>query len=223
MTSVGIAEGEPVKIGVAIVEDDATMREGLAIVLDESPGFGCTGRFGSVEEALSRLGQALPNVLLLDVCLPGIRGSEGVRLLREKYPSVQVVMLTSYAEERDIFMSLCNGACGYLLKKATPERILDAVREVCGGGAPMTPEIARRVVQLFRKAPPPETVDYKLTPHEIRLLGLLAQGHSYQRIANEIGVSINTVRTYIRSIYDKLHVHSKSEAVHKALKSRIIC
>src|SRR6266481_2338263 len=149
-------------------------------------------------------------------------GSDGVRLLQEQYSSVQIIMLTVYAEEDRVFESICNGACGYLLKETPPAKLLESIREAHQGGAPMSPEIARKVVQLFQKTGPPEKFDEHLTAQEKRILEMLVQGYSYQRAADQLNISINTVRDYIRSIYDKLHVHSKSEAVAKALRNRLI-
>jgi DNA-binding NarL/FixJ family response regulator len=149
-------------------------------------------------------------------------GSEGVKLFQERCASTQVMMLTVYAEQDRVFESICNGACGYLLKKTPPARLLEAIREAYEGGAPMSPEIARKVVTLFRRAAPPAESDRQLTPQETRLLGLLAEGYSYQNAAHRMNVSVNTVRNYIRSVYEKLHVHSKSEAVSKALRQHLI-
>lgn len=210
------------QIRVAIVEDDRSTREGLGILICGTPGYRCVGTFRSVEEALRLIGLDLPNVLLLDIHLPGVPGSEGVRMLKERYPSMQILMLTIYDEEEKVFESICNGACGYLLKKTPPARLLEAIQQAHHGGSPMTPEIARKVVTLFQKTGPPEILEHDLTPQEIRLLRFLAEGYSYQAIANNLHISINTVRDYIRSIYEKLHVHSKSQAVSKALRSRII-
>src|SRR5262249_26061451 len=148
-------------------------------------------------------------------------GSEGVPLLRARFPSAQVVMLTVFAEEEKIFESICNGACGYLLKETPPARLLEAIGEAHRGGAPMTPEIARKVVELFRQTRARAT-DQDLPPQEFRLLALLAEGHSYRAAATRLHISVNTVRNYIRSIYEKLHVHSKSAAVSEALRRRII-
>jgi DNA-binding NarL/FixJ family response regulator len=163
-----------------------------------------------------------PEVLLLDINLPGMLGSDGVKLLKEKHPAVEILMLTVYAEQEKVFESICNGASGYLLKKTPPARLLEAIAEARAGGAPLSPEIARKVVTLFQQTGPPEQIDQALTPHEVRLLKLLAQGYSYQGSAEQLKLSINTIRTYIRSIYEKLHVHSKSEAVSKAFRSRLI-
>jgi DNA-binding NarL/FixJ family response regulator len=213
---------DDVALSVAVVEDDRGTREGLAALIGGTPGFGCVGTYGSVDEALRGLAAALPDVLLLDIHLPGLPGSKGVRLLREKYPRMQVLMLTVFAEEERIFESLCNGASGYLLKKTPPARILEAIREAREKGAPLSPEIAHKVVRLFRDIRPPSRVEADLTRLEVKLLSLLAEGYSYQAAADEMRVSINTIRNYIRSIYDKLHVHSKSEAVSKALKAGLI-
>ena len=207
---------------MAIVEDDAGMREGLAILIDGAPGYCCAGSYGSLEEAFPSIGGARPDVLLLDINLPGMPGSHGARVIRERFPSLQILMLTVYAEQQMIFDSICNGACGYLLKKTPVPRLLEAIREVHEGGAPMSPEIARKVITLFQKTGPPQRMEQDLTAHELRLLKLLAEGYSYQSLGEQFHISINTVRNYIRRIYDKLHVHSKSEAVSKALRNRLI-
>jgi len=210
------------QIAVALVEDDPAIRRGLGLLINGSPGYRCVGTFDSVEEALRSIDRDLPDVLLLDINLPGMPGSEGARLLHETYPSVQILMLTVYDEDEKIFESICNGACGYLLKRTPPAELLEAIRDVHQGGAPMSPEVARKLVRLFQKTPPPEKIDHNLTPHEVRLLGMLAEGYSYQGAADHFDVSINTIRDYIRSIYEKLHVHSKTDAVRKALRSGII-
>ena len=209
-------------IAVALVDDEPAIRRGLAMLINGTPGYRCTGTFGSVADALREVGRELPDVMLLDINLPGIPGSEGARVFHETYPSIQILMLTVYDEDDHIFESICNGASGYLLKRTPPSELLGAIRDVHRGGSPMSPEVARKVVQLFRKTGPLEKIDHNLTPHEVRLLGLLADGYSYQAAANRLDVSINTIRDYIRNIYDKLHVHSKTEAVRKALKGRII-
>jgi DNA-binding NarL/FixJ family response regulator len=210
----------PIRVG--IIEDDTSLRKGLAMLIGGTPGYQCAGQFDSVEEALRLLGSEPPEVLLLDIHLPGMTGSEGVSVLRAQYPSMQILMLTVYADEDKVFQSICNGACGYLLKKTPPAKLLEAIAEAHQGGAPMSPEIARKVVTLFQKTGPAQKQDQPLSPQEVRLLGLLADGHSYKTAAQELDISVNTVRNHVRSIYEKLHVHSKSEAVLKAFKSRII-
>jgi DNA-binding NarL/FixJ family response regulator len=209
-------------IGVAIVEDDRATREGLGMLISGTPGYRCVGTFRSVEDALRRADGEAPDVLLLDIHLPGMLGSDGVRLLQEKYSSVQIIMLTVYAEEDKVFESICNGACGYLLKETAPARLLEAISEAHDGGSPMSPEIARKVVTLFQKTGPTEKFDEQLTPQEVRLLKLLVEGYSYRAAAGHLNISVNTIRDYIRRIYEKLHVHSKSEAVGKALRSRLV-
>src|SRR5436853_1489417 len=166
-------------IHVAIVEDDRSLREGLGLLINTTPGYRCPVTYGSVEEALRAMGNDAPDVLLLDIHLPGMLGSEGVKVFREKYPLMQTLMLTVYAEQDKVFESICNGACGYLLKKTPPAKLLEAIREAHEGGAPMSPEIARKVVTLFQKTGPPEKIEDDLTPQETRLLKLLAEGYSY--------------------------------------------
>jgi DNA-binding NarL/FixJ family response regulator len=213
--------GEPI-LAVSIVEDDRGTREGLAALIGGTPGFRCVGTYASVEEALSRLSAAVPDLLLLDIHLPGLTGSEGVRLLREKYPHMQVLMLTVFADEERVFESLCNGACGYLLKKTPPARLLEAIREAREGGSPMSPDIARKVVSALQKSGPLEKPEQALTPHETRIVRMLAEGNSYQEVGERLGITVNTVRNYIRRIYEKLQVHTKSQAVSKALRGRLI-
>jgi DNA-binding NarL/FixJ family response regulator len=149
-------------------------------------------------------------------------GIEGIRILKERHPAMLVLMLSVYDDNERIFDALCAGACGYLLKKTPPARLIESLREASAGGAPMSPEIARKVVTLFRDFRPPERADYQLTPHEMRLLKLLVEGHSYKTAAAELGVTVNTVSFHLRHIYEKLQVHSKSEAVAKALRDHLI-
>jgi len=209
-------------IRVAIVEDDRTTRQGLALLIEGTPGYQCIGQYRAVEDAM-RTASAEPDVILLDINLPGVPGTEGVKLLRDRYPQVQVVMLTVFDAQDQVFESICNGACGYLLKKTPPARLLEAIAEAHQGGAPMTPEIARRVVTLFQKAPPQrQDEDHGLSQRELSVLGLLAEGYSYAALSGQLGITINTVRNHIRGIYEKLHVHSRSEAVSKAIRKRII-
>jgi len=209
-------------LAVAVVDDDRGTREGLATLIGGTPGFRCVGTYASVEDALRGLAAAVPDVLLLDIHLPGRPGSEGVRLLRDKYPSTQVLMLTVFAEEDRVFESLCNGACGYLLKKTPPARLLEAITEAHQGGSPMSPDVARKVVVVLQRGGPLERPEQRLTPHETRIIKMLAEGDSYHEVGERLGITVNTVRNYIRSIYEKLHVHTKSQAVSKALRGRLI-
>jgi DNA-binding NarL/FixJ family response regulator len=213
---------ETAALRVGIIEDQPKIREGLRALIDGTEGYRCVGSFGSMEEALERIGRELPDVLLVDIGLPGMSGIEGIRRIKDLHPQVAMLMLTVYDDDRRIFDAMCAGACGYLLKKTPPARLLESLKEVMQGGAPMSPEVARRVVALFREIRPPDEADYQLTPHEVRILKLLVEGHNYKTAAAELGVSINTVRFHMRSIYEKLQVHSKSEAVSKALRNRII-
>ena len=211
---------DPIK--VAIIEDLRPLREGFHMLIDGTDGFRCTGRFRTMEEALERIGFDLPHVVLVDIGLPGMNGIDGVRILKERYSKLLLLMLTVYDDDDRIFDALCAGACGYLLKKTPPARLLESLKEAVQGGAPMSPEIARRVVALFREFRPPERADYHLTPHETRLLKLLVEGHNYKTAATQLAVSFNTVCFHIKSIYEKLQVHSKSEAVAKALRNHLI-
>jgi DNA-binding NarL/FixJ family response regulator len=213
-------DGEQIR--VAIIEDQPRIREGLRVLIDGTAGYRCTSSFGSMEEALEKIGDAPPTVVLVDIGLPGMSGIEGIRRLKQRYPGVLLVMLTIYDDDQRIFEAICAGACGYLLKSTPPARLLDSLREVVSGGAPMSPHVARRVMELFRDLRPPAHADYGLTPHELRLLGLLVDGHNFKTAAAETGVSTSTVAWYMRRIYEKLHVHSKSEAVAKALRDRIL-
>ena len=207
-----------------MVEDQREIRECLVLLLNGTDGFRCVGAFPTMEAALGALATSadLPSVGLLDIGLPGMSGIEGVRLLRERHPAIVPVMLTIYEDDERIFDALCAGACGYLLKKTPPALLLDSVHEVVRGGAPMSPEVARRVIALFRELRPPERADYHLTPHETRLLALLVEGHNYKTAAKELGVTVHTVSFHLRIIYEKLQVHSKTAAVTKALRHRLV-
>jgi DNA-binding NarL/FixJ family response regulator len=214
--------GQAPDIRVAIVEDRVRTREGIQALIDGTPGYQCAGSFGSMEEALEAIDRDPPKVVLLDIALPGMSGIEGIRRLKERYPGMLLMMLTVYDDDKRILEAICAGACGYLLKSTPPARLLESIREVAAGGAPMSPEVARRVIELFREVRPPAHADYGLTPHEVRLLTLLAEGHTFKSAGVEVGVSPNTVAWHMRHIYEKLHVHSKSEAVARALRDRII-
>lgn len=207
---------------VATIEDRREIREGLAALIDDAPGFKCVGRYRSMEEALDGFRIRLADLALVDIELPGMSGLDGMRLLRVQYPKMLLLMLTVYDDDERIFDALCAGACGYLLKKTPPSRLLESLREAMDGGAPMSPDVARRVIRLFRDVRPPEKADYDLTPHEVRLLKLMVEGHSYKSAAAILRVSSHTVSFHLRHIYEKLEVHSKSEAVAKALRNRLV-
>jgi DNA-binding NarL/FixJ family response regulator len=209
-------------ITVAIIEDQPVLREGLAFLINSTEGFRCTGRFASVEQALRRIADDLPQVVLVDIELPGMSGIEGIGVLKQRWPALLMITLTVHEDDQKIFDALCAGASGYLLKRTAPARLVESLREAASGGAPMSPEVARRVIGLFNRVRPPARADHNLTPHELRLLRMLVEGHSYKTAAAELGNSINTIGTHIQSIYRKLQVHSKSEAVAKALRTRLV-
>jgi DNA-binding NarL/FixJ family response regulator len=209
-------------IRVAIIEDERDIRECLCLLVNGTDGYTCTGSYRTMEEALDKIPGQMPDVVLSDIGLPGMSGIEGVRILRTRHPALLLLMLTIHDDDERIFDAICAGACGYLLKKTPPARLLDSLREAVAGGAPMSPEVARRVIALFREVRPPDRADYHLTPHETRLLKLFVEGHNYKTAAAELRVSVNTVNFHVRSIYDKLQVHSRSEAVAKALRNRLV-
>ena len=215
-----LANNEVIK--AAIVEDQRDIREGLTMLINGTAGYACAGSYRSMEEALDRIKSDMPDVVLCDIGLPGMNGIEGIRILKERYPSLSLLMLTVYDDDDRIFDALCAGACGYLLKRTSPTRLLESLKEAVAGGAPMSPEVASRVITLFREIRPTERADYELTPHESRLLKLLVEGHNYATAAEALNVSYNTVKFHMRHIYEKLQVHSKSEAVGKAMRERLI-
>jgi DNA-binding NarL/FixJ family response regulator len=212
----------PAPIKVAIVEDQREIRECLALLVNGTDGYTCSGSYRSMEEAIEKIPRQVPDVLLSDIGLPGMSGIDGVRRLKELCPNLLVLMLTVYDDDERIFDAMCAGACGYLLKKTPPARLIASLQEVVDGGAPMSPEVARRVIALFREIRPPDRAEYHLTPHETRLLKLFVEGHNYKTAAVELKVSVNTINFHVRSIYDKLQVHSRSEAVAKALLNRLV-
>lgn len=207
-------------ITVSIVEDNEQLRGTLARMLDRADGFECLGQHPSAEAALAALPSEKPNVVLMDINLPGINGVECVRKLKEIMPDIQIVMLTAYEDTENIFNSLAAGAAGYLLKRSKSAEILEAIRDVQKGGSPMSTHIARKVVQSFQARPAAAPVEQteELSPREQEVLDLLSQGFMYKEISDKLGISFETVRTYIRRIYEKLHVRSRTEAVAKALR-----
>ena len=212
----------PSPISVAIVEDERDIRECLTFLINGTDGYSCTGSYRTMEEALDKIGHQLPNLVLSDIGLPGMSGIEGIRILKERHPDLLILMLTVYDDDERIFDAMCAGASGYLLKKTPPGKLLESLKEAVAGGAPMSPEVARRVITLFRQFRPPDRADYQLTPHEIRLLKLFVEGHIYKTAAVELGVTVNTINFHVRNIYEKLQVHTRSEAVAKALVNRLV-
>ncbi|HZV33768.1 MAG TPA: response regulator transcription factor [Verrucomicrobiae bacterium] len=209
-------------ITVSIVDDEAKLRQSIATFVNGAPGFKCVGSYGSAEAALERLPADKPDVVLMDINMGGMNGIECVEKLKERSPELQILMLTVYEDTEKIFRALAAGANGYLLKRSSPTKLLAAIREVHAGGSPMTSSIARKVVASFQKQK--TTGDGsgekpgQLSPREQAVLDGLARGWTYKQIAGELDISIDTIRTYIRRIYEKLHVQSRTEAVAKYLR-----
>jgi DNA-binding NarL/FixJ family response regulator len=210
-------------IRVAIFEDNTSLREGLYHLVNGSNGFTCVGAYPDCDELLKNIKLVKPDVVLMDIQMPGIGGIEGVKLLQENFPEVKILMQTIFEENEQIFASICAGASGYILKNTPASRILDAIKETFEGGAPMSPSIATKVLKMVHQ--PGNNIkpeDFNLSEREKEILSCLVKGMSYKLIANSCFISVDTVRGHIRNIYKKLHVHSKSEAVAKAIKRRIV-
>ncbi len=201
-------------INVAIVEDIREIREGLQMLINFSEGFHCTLAYASAEEALEALPQEKPDVVLMDINLPGMNGVECVRRVKPLCPGTQFIMSTVYDDDENVFESLKAGATGYLLKKTVPSRILEAIAEVHQGGSPMSTQIARRIIVNFQKKDGIAAAD-ELTSREKEILRTLSEGLRYKEIAAKFGLSIETVRSHARNIYEKLHVQSRTEALNK--------
>lgn len=210
------------QITVAVVEDNTDLREGLTQLIQGTPGYSCVGSFSSCDQLLSGLESLKPNVVLMDIGLPGMSGIEGVQRVKARQPGTEVLMLTVFEDEKKIFDSICAGASGYLLKKTQPARILEAIHEIHEGGAPMTAKIARKVLTAFQSAMPSLPPDVQLSEREKEVLSGLVKGLSYKMIADQCSISIDTVRSHIRHIYEKLHVNSKVQAVTLAMKNRLV-
>jgi DNA-binding NarL/FixJ family response regulator len=209
-------------IRVIIIEDMRDVREGLKLLINGSANFHCAGSYRSVEDALAAIDEGEPpDIILTDLGLPGLSGIEGIRLFRQRMPDVALLALTIHENNDKIFNAMCAGATGYMLKNTPPARLLEALREAASGGVPMSPEVARRVIQLFRDFRP-VSASYDLTPQERQLLKLLVEGHHKKTAATEMGISFHTVSFHLKNIYEKLQVHSKSEAVAKALREHLV-
>jgi DNA-binding NarL/FixJ family response regulator len=211
-------------INVAIVEDNKTIREGLSALLNGTEGFRCTGSYPDCETFLSELESLDMDVVLMDIGLPGMNGIEGVKKAKQINPDVSILMLTVYEESEIVYDALCAGAYGYLVKKTPPSRLIEAIKEVYEGGSPMSSRIARQVITSFQNYKNGRSVDsqYNLSNREREVLQHLGEGSNYQEIANELFISVDTVRHHIRNIYKKLQVHSQSEAVAKAIRKKLI-
>ncbi len=209
------------QISVVIVEDDKFIREGIAELLKSTPGFKLNAVFENCEVALKEIFKALPDVILMDISMPGMNGIECVRKIKSDNSEVKIIMLTVYEEEQKIFDSLRAGASGYILKRSSLQEILSSIKEVVNGGGPMSPVIANKVLNYFNKSGK-KTEEINLTTRETEILKELIEGHSYKKISELLFISLDTVRSHIKSVYQKLHVNSKSEAVAKALKDNLL-
>jgi DNA-binding NarL/FixJ family response regulator len=208
-----------VTIRVAVVDDDEDIRTSLTAMIRRAPNFRLTGDYPDAETALREIPTHPPDVVLMDINLPGMNGVECVRQLKAAQPALQVLMLTVYEDSDSLFNSLKAGASGYLLKRTASSRLLESINDVYDGGSPMTPQLARRVVQLFAKSGNEDEDVSKLTAGEKEFLEQLAKGYAYKEIADRMKISIDTVRSYVRTVYEKLHVHSRTEAVVKFLRA----
>ena len=210
-------------IKVAIVEDNNTIREGLAALINGTEGYTCVGAFSTSEKFLTQIPATNIDVALMDIGLPGMNGIEALKKARELNPDLNILMLTIYEESEVVFEALCAGACGYLVKKTPPSRLLEAIKDIYEGGSPMSSQIARQVITEFQKEKSiVDNSQYSLSNREKEVLNLLSNGKSYHEIGEKLFISVDTVRHHIRNIYRKLHVHSQSEAVAKAIRKKII-
>jgi DNA-binding NarL/FixJ family response regulator len=210
-------------IRVTIFEDNKHLRESLFYLVNGTPGFICTGAYPDCNDAVFHITKDTPDVVLMDIEMPGLNGIEGVKLIKQKFPNMQVLMQTVFHDETNIFNAICAGASGYILKSTTPAAYIESIRDVYNGGSPMTGSIARKVLELFQKNVQPEIKpDYQLTPKEKEMLHFMVQGKSFKMIAEAAGISYETVRTHMKNIYAKLHVNSNTEAVSKVLKEKLL-
>jgi len=212
---------QPIK--VTIFEDSKHLRESLYYLISGTDGFMCTGAFPDGNDLAFQLKRTLPDVVLMDIEMPGMNGIDAVKLIKQNFPSVQVLMQTIFHDDDNIFNAICAGASGYILKTTSPAGYMEAIKDVYNGGSPMTGSIARRVLELFQKnITPANTNNYQLTPKEKEILQQLVKGKSFKMIADTLGSTYETVRTHMKNIYVKLHVNSNTEAVSKALQEKIV-
>ncbi len=209
-------------IAVAIVEDSPDIRMGTSYILRSSQICTVVGEYEMAEDLVDEFDKVRPDVVLMDLGLPAMSGSEAIQLLKRQHPRLEIVVLSVFEDDENVFRAICAGASGYIAKPATPQQLTDAVEHAFSGGTPMSPHIARKVLEMFKQNMPPPTADYNLTSRELEVLDYLVQGDDYKAIAEKLFLSLFTVRAHIRNIYDKLHVHTKSQAVAKALKERVI-
>ncbi len=209
-------------IKLLLYEDNPQLREGLTMLIDGSEGFSVLAAYKNCNNVAAEVEAWKPDVILMDIDMPGTNGIEGLKLIREKNDDVKVLMLTVFDDNRNVFEALKNGANGYVLKKTPPAKLLEFITEAASGGAPMTASIATQVLKMFSQVNAPKSEDYNLSDREKEVLQLLVDGYSYKMIASQMFIAIDTVRSHIKKIYEKLHVNSKSEAVARAFKDRIL-
>lgn len=208
---------------IAIFDDNDKRRDGLQLLIGLTEGFACCGAFADCSNVIPDIEKSKPDVVLMDIDMPNVNGIEGVKLIREKYPDLRILMQTVFEDDDKIFASICAGADGYILKKAPPHELIKAINEVLEGGAPMTPSIARQVLRFVNNQSLKKPhIDFKLTAREHEILSLLVQGLSYKMISQRCFISLPTVNTHIQNIYEKLQVHSVVEAVTKAMENKIV-
>jgi DNA-binding NarL/FixJ family response regulator len=211
------------EIKVTIFEDNKSLRESLRQLIDNAEGMYCTGAFPDANKLVRSMQLTNPDVVMMDINMPGVSGIEAVQLIKEKFPQVRIMMQTVFEDNDKIFAAICAGASGYMLKKTVPQKMIEAIRETYLGGAPMTASVAIKVLQMFRSQNMGEKNEFiDLSDREKEILALLVKGKSYKAVASECFISIDTVSTHVRHIYEKLHVHSKSEAVAKAINQKLV-
>lgn len=210
-------------IQVAIFDDNTNRRNGLALLINATEGMACVGTFPDCREVMLNIGKCKPHVVLMDIDMPNVNGIEGLKLIRQHFPSIHILMQTVFDDDEKIFDAICAGADGYILKKAHPSKLIDGIIEVMQGGAPMSPSVARQVLNLFNnKRQAPKGNEFNLSERETEILSLLVKGMSYKKIADVCNISSATVNSHIQNIYEKLHVHSATEAVSKAIHSKLV-
>jgi DNA-binding NarL/FixJ family response regulator len=210
------------EIRVLIFEDNLSLRHSLYQLVDGSEGFTCVGAFENCSALLKNVQDTKPDVVLMDIQMPGINGIEAVKMLRDKFPRLKIMMQTIFEDREKIFQSIYAGASGYILKNTSPSRFLEFIKETYEGGAPMSPTVAAKVLKMITQQDPPGVQEFDLSDREQEVLSYLVKGMSYKLIGETCFISIDTVRAHIRNIYEKLHVHSKAEAVATAIKSKLV-
>lgn len=207
---------------VGIIEDNESLRESVTLLLEMNQKYQVVLSAGDCQHIIQKLESVLPVILLMDIDMPGMNGIEGVRLIKEHFPAIEIIMFTIFEDDDKIFDSLIAGANGYILKKNQPSRIVEALQEIQEGGAPMSPGIAQKVMQMFRNTQARPKTSFQLSKREMDILNGLVKGQTYKEMANDLFVSVETIRTHLKNIYEKMHVHSKAEAVATALKNKLL-